>query len=139
MFFVRSDGTRVPRYLGPASHERASARFGPNRHFPLPGERRAVRPFSPNGRRIAFTDLGPGPGGEEAVQIVVLDLATGQRTQVTHLPSGSAPRLLRAAFSPVARVHRQRDGPLLHVRRPRWLEPEHDFAAFTVRIDGSGL
>ena len=46
--------------------------------------------FSPSGRRIAYTDLGPGPAGEEAVQIVILDLATGQRT-MTSLPSGSTP------------------------------------------------
>lgn len=134
-FFVRSDGTGRRR-LGPASREPsfASPRF-------------AYSPpiaFSPNGRRIAFTDRGTEPGEEETVQIVVLDLTTGQRTQVTHLPSGTPPiafgqehflltccptfiddeTVLFGTFvDPVI------DG--IH------LNPEHYFTAFTVRIDGS--
>jgi hypothetical protein len=42
--------------------------------------------FSTDGRTIGFTDLGPGPDGEDVPQIVLLDLASGVRTQVTHLP-----------------------------------------------------
>src|SRR4030095_12467477 len=80
-FMVRSDG-RGLRPLGPASREPSFSAF------PSP-----PIAFSPNGRLIAFTDLGPGPGGEEAVQIVVLDLATGKRSQVTRLPSGTPPSI----------------------------------------------
>jgi len=42
--------------------------------------------FSPDGRRFVFTDLGMGETGEEAVQLVTADVATGARTQATHLP-----------------------------------------------------
>jgi hypothetical protein len=42
--------------------------------------------FSPDGRTVAFTDLGAAPSGEESVQIFVLDLSDGTRRQVTHLP-----------------------------------------------------
>src|SRR5262249_26452630 len=98
--------------------------------------------FSPNGRRIAFTDLGPGPGGVEAVQIFVLDLATGERRQVTHLPSGTPPVAAQG-------------GPLVLTCCPQFIggetilfqtfvdpdgsNPGHNFAAFTVKIDGSRL
>ena len=41
---------------------------------------------SPDGRRIAYTDLGPSPTGEQASQVFTLDLVTGERQQVTHLP-----------------------------------------------------
>ena len=119
MFFVRSDGRSVPRYLG-----RAEPRAGVSPPDASPSPPPIA--FSPNGRRIAFTDLGPGPGGEEAVQIVVLDLATGR----AH--AGDASPLRHAATGPFGlpflltccpTVHRQRDGPLPDVRRSRWLEP----------------
>jgi hypothetical protein len=42
--------------------------------------------FSPSGQSVAFTDRGPGPGGEDADQIATLDLVTATRTQITHLP-----------------------------------------------------
>ncbi len=41
--------------------------------------------FSPNGRRVVYTDLGPSDTGEEASQVFTLDLATGARQQVTHV------------------------------------------------------
>ena len=43
--------------------------------------------FSPNGRLVDFTDMGPGPEGEDAAQVFTLDVETGRRTQVTHLPA----------------------------------------------------
>src|SRR5512135_851550 len=36
---------------------------------------------------IAFPDLGPGPMGEEAIQIAILDVVTGKRRLVTQLPA----------------------------------------------------
>jgi hypothetical protein len=47
--------------------------------------------FSPNGRRITFTDLGPAPDGRQAIQIAVLDLVTGDRKLLTRLPAGTDP------------------------------------------------
>ena len=42
--------------------------------------------FSPDGREVVLTDLGPGPAGEEAVQVFTLNIDTGERVQLTHLP-----------------------------------------------------
>ena len=91
--------------------------------------------FSPNGGRIAFTDRGPGPGGE-AVQIVVFDLAKGSRTQVTHLPSGSPidPRY------PDSCCPQFIDNETVFFRTVLDLDganPEHGLTGVTVRIDGS--
>ncbi len=47
--------------------------------------------FSPDGRTIVFTDRGPGPAGEDAIQIATLDVANGRRTQVTHLSAAEDP------------------------------------------------
>jgi hypothetical protein len=135
-FLVRSDG-RGLRRLGPASRDRTVFGF-------------SVAPpvmFSPNGRRIAFTDRGPGPGGEEAVQIVALDLATGERTQVTHLPTGTPPSLISdngfnfgSYFLTCCPTFLDDETVLFQTFvDPDGSNPEHKFAAFTVRIDGSGL
>src|SRR5262249_41983530 len=102
MFYVRSDG-RGLRRLGPAGRDQS---FQIGQDF-MGGLRDFWRLwilsppilFSPNGRRIAFTDLGPGAGGLEAVQIFVLDLATEERIQVTHLPGGTAPLVAPGAPS----------------------------------------
>src|SRR5262245_59131732 len=82
-FFVRSDGSERRR-LGPPSRDPSFHGFGGFTYSPPVF-------FSPNGRRIAFTDLGPGPADEEAVQIVVVDLVTAERRQVTRLPSYRLP------------------------------------------------
>ena len=36
-------------------------------------------------------DRGPGPNGEDATQIVTLDVQTGKRTQLTCLPGPAVP------------------------------------------------
>jgi cysteine-rich repeat protein len=136
LFFVRSNGTGRRR-LGPASREPSFsnriAGFSP----PIP--------FSPNGRRIAFTDRGTEPGEEETVQIVVLDLATDPptRTQVTHLPSGTAPSSGVGDFLLTGCPTFINDETVLFgtfvdpVVEGKQLNPMNYFAAFTVRIDGS--
>jgi hypothetical protein len=60
-FFVRADGSGL-RHLGPASRD-ACFRVGPDPTGggPFVESWAPTIPFSPNGRRIAFTDLGPGP------------------------------------------------------------------------------
>ena len=74
IFAVRADGTGVHR-LGPASSVVAFYE--------------SLFALSPNGRTIAYVDLGPGPFNFNAIQIVTLDLVTGERNQVTHLPPAS--------------------------------------------------
>jgi hypothetical protein len=150
IFFVRSDGTGLRR-LGPPSRDpsfRVGSAFG---QYPVDlGQIFTFSPpisFSPSGRRIAFTDLGPGAAGEEAVQIVVLDLESDQRMQVTHLPSGT-PFSPTTCQPPVA-------SPYFLTCCPKFIDdetvifqtstdpdgsnPGHDPSAFTVGIDGSGL
>src|SRR5262249_35196030 len=157
IFYVRADGSQPPRLLGPPSRDK-SFRLPPGfGQFPLGdvtalGSVLVLSPpiaFSPNGRRIAFTDLGPGPDGEDAVQIVVLDLGADPptRTPVTHLPSGTASALYPGAapFFLTCCPRFIDDGTVLFqtftdpIIDSVHLNPEHDFAAFTVKIDGSGL
>src|SRR5262249_50283102 len=47
--------------------------------------------FSPDGRLITFIDTGPDAAGNEAAQVITLDVASGERRQVTHLPAGIPP------------------------------------------------
>jgi cysteine-rich repeat protein len=131
MFFVRSNG-RGLRRLGPPSHEQS---FRTSFALPPPLS------FSPNGRRIAFTDRGPGPRGEPAAQIVVLDLATGEPTQVTHLPSGTPPSTVFGDFFLTCCPTFIDDETILFetFTDPVGSNPEHNFAAFTVRIDGTNF
>jgi cysteine-rich repeat protein len=91
-FIVRADGTGRRR-LGPPSGD-TSFRIGPAFGKPSVdfGGVYTLSPpiaFSPDGRRITFTDLGPAVDGQQAVQIAVLDLGTGNRKLLTHLPAGA--------------------------------------------------
>src|SRR5262249_53951183 len=85
-FFVRTDGTGLRR-LGPPSRASLFQLF-PDPAFPLGFGVNVLKlniAFSRDGRTVVYTDLGPGPSGEEAVQVVTLDLATARRTQLTTL------------------------------------------------------
>ncbi|MGH7894600.1 MAG: hypothetical protein ACREQL_08020 [Candidatus Binatia bacterium] len=87
LFFIRLDGTT--QYLGPPVglpilvptpvdgspvYQIQSANFGAN----------------PVLRQFAYVGLGPGPTGDDAPQVFVLDPDTGRRTQVTHLPAAAS-------------------------------------------------
>jgi cysteine-rich repeat protein len=144
MFFVRSDGHGLRR-LGPASRD-PSFRIGQTFNQRRLWDFWVLSPpilFSPNGRRVAFTDLGPGPGGVEAVQIFVLDLATGERRQVTHLPSGTPPQAAPEAppyFLTCCPKFVDNETILFQTFvDPDGSNPEHNFAAFTVGIGGGRL
>ena len=87
-FTVRADGSGL-RPLGPASRDPIT-RFAVDGSAPS-GFRADIDftwllPFSPDGRTVVFTDRGPGPAGEDAIQIFTMDVATGARTQVTRFP-----------------------------------------------------
>ena len=142
MFLVRADGSGRRR-LGPASRD-PSFRIGPpgiNTMYSFSVVFSTSIPFSPNGRRIAFTDLGPGPEGEETVQIVVLDLVSGRRTQVTHLPSASLPPSVPTPSFVTAYPTFIDDKTVLFFTYldPDGSNPEHHLAGFTVQIDGGML
>src|SRR5262245_32226737 len=87
-YFVRSDGTGLRR-LGPPSEIpiifyalSATARIG----FTAGGLVVPNSGISPDSRTFVFTDWGPGPSGEKAIQVVTLDIATGKRKWVTKFP-----------------------------------------------------
>jgi hypothetical protein len=80
---------------------------------------------SPDGRLVTFADLGRGPGGEEAPQVFTLDVRTGRRRQVTHLPP------------PPPGIHRL-GGPLF-ADDGRALLFVQGTSSYRVRIDGTGL
>lgn len=85
IFLVSTDdGQR--RSLG-APSKRHIIEPGPGLGFVLTGS-----PFfaiSPNSRFVAFEERGPGPDGQDADQIAVIDLETGGRWLVTQLPQGA--------------------------------------------------
>jgi len=142
IFVVRADG-RGLRRVGPPSRD---ASFGfvtdpPGRY----GARTTVwtrLPFSPGGREVVLTDLGPGPGGEEAVQVFTLNIDTGERIQLTHLPfepdhTVGLDSLDRGTCCPI----------FLDNGRISFLSyldidgsnPEHEQAQFVMNRDGSGV
>lgn len=88
IFRVRADGSGLRR-LGPASRQAAFRIVG----SPLPPgivvPRDTLFYFSPDGRTVVFSDRGPGADGADAAQLVTLDLASGQRTQVTRFLASS--------------------------------------------------
>lgn len=88
IFFVRSDGTGLRR-LDPASREPSFLfEFGGGALVALVYAPHELR-FSPDGRRIVYTDRGPGPGGEEVTQVFTLEVEGGKPArQVTRLPTG---------------------------------------------------
>jgi hypothetical protein len=83
MYLVSADGSGLRR-LGPASQE-ACFRIVPDLANPtgFRGDTSTPINFSPNGRTIVFSDRGPDPAGEDAAQVVTLDVVTGKRVQVT--------------------------------------------------------
>ena len=106
IFFVRADGSGLRR-LGAASRVRAL--LAPNDAIPLRGvslggaivylDTGRVFSVSPNGRSIALIDLGPDTAGHEAPQIFLLDLRSGQRTQLTHQSRIERPSYLDPGIS----------------------------------------
>jgi len=92
IFAVRPDGTGLHR-VAPHSEDPCFRVYWPCALAPHAGEcacagYNAQCSFgaSPDGRRIAYTDIGPSVSGEQASQVFTLDLTTGERQQVTRLP-----------------------------------------------------
>lgn len=127
IYFAHADGSGLRR-LGPASRD-ANFRIGIG-----------IDPyfrFSPDGRTIVFSDRGPDPSGEEAVQIVMQDVITGERTQVTHLPSVHSPNTGLETGGPA--FLDDRTIVFFSVANPDGLNPSGDLVVFTVSRDGTNL
>ena len=133
IFVVHSDGSDLRR-LGPASRDapfRSPNGFGITSFSPL-------FDFNRDSKTVVYTDLGPGPEGEEAIQIVSLDVETGRRTQLTRLPSGppfdpDRPSTLGPFFLDANRV------AFYSTSNPENLNPDQRLLPFTVNRDGTNL
>jgi hypothetical protein len=90
IFFVRADGTGFRR-LGAASRANSSFLVFAPTPTGFAGFDYAFFSFSSDGRRFAFTDLGPAADGASTVQIFVQDLDGGEPRQITRLPSSHTP------------------------------------------------
>ena len=80
IYYVRPDGSDLRR-LGPASRVPGVLFVPPDSSYPTGGFF-----FDPGGRQFTYPDLGPDDTGEEAPQVFVQRLATGERRQLTRLP-----------------------------------------------------
>ena len=85
IFFVRADGSGL-RWLGPPSQLPFFFILSNGFTFIQKGFA-----FSPDGQTVTFADTGPDAAGNDAAQVFTLDVGSGQRRQVTHLPPGVPP------------------------------------------------
>jgi hypothetical protein len=142
LYFVGSDGHDARR-LGPPSgvplyglSEDSSSETG----YTYGGLLYPHIDFSLDGRRIIFTDWGPGPAGEPAIQIMALELASGHRRQITRLPF-ARPSLTVPDEQATSVPRFVRDDTILFVSssNPEGLNPEAAYDFFTVNTDGSSI
>ena len=88
-FAVRADGSGLHRIADPSREPSFAADWncilvgGTNC---TPFNSWTYVDFSPESRQFVFTDRGPDTSGTQGPQISTLDLATGERTQLTFLP-----------------------------------------------------
>ncbi len=134
IFIMHTDGTGLRR-LGPASRE-PTFRVGGTDTVLInlfPGFE-----FSPNGNLVTYTDLSASPNGEDVAQVVTLDLTTGHRVQLTHLPK---PPAVDPLFAPTCCPGFADDDTVafLSVANPDGLNPDDDATIFTVKTDGTNL
>ena len=95
--------------------------------------------FSPDSRMVTFADTGPDAAGHEAGQLMTLDVNSGERRQVTHLPPGIPPP--NHSRAPSVRdpffIDNQTIG-FFTFANPDGLNPAGNLAPFTVSlIDGT--
>jgi hypothetical protein len=93
LFFVRPDRTGEVRRLGPATGL-PIATLAPDPlsalGFTIVTDQSPNLSGGPGSGRFAFVGLGPGPTGNDAPQVFLLDPFSGSRTQLTHLPAAPA-------------------------------------------------
>jgi hypothetical protein len=131
IFFVRADGSGL-RWLGPPSRLP---------FFFLPTTGGIGTPssfaFSPDGRTITFADTGPDAAGNQAGQVWTLDVGSGLRRQVTHLPRGVPPADLPSDFAGVINPSFIDNQTIGFLTDAYGLRQGHFLVPFTVRSDGS--
>lgn len=125
IFSVRIDGS-TRRGLGPPSRV---ASIGDTLASPNYG-------FSPSGRLVGFEDLGPGPQGEEAVQVFTMDVDTGARRQITRLPAAPVAGLDGTYFWSFVDEHTML---FITSANPDGLNPGEEVTPFTVGVESGTL
>jgi hypothetical protein len=140
-YFVRADGTYLRR-LGPPSEVPIIVYGigGPNPFgFFATGLVVPNSDISPDGRRFVFTDWGPGPAGEKAIQVVTLDIASGKRTWVTRFPVTEKPPPLGNSYTAFPRFVDNDTILVSSSVNPDGLNPDGYFTGFVINTDGTGL
>ena len=132
IYIVHADGSGLRR-LGPASRAPCFAQW----IYPCFFE------ISPNSGSVTFTDLDSTLPQLDAPQVFTLDLGTGKRTQLTHLPAATPLTGRLASWDP-AFVDAQTitftsyaNPPTQH--HPNGANPDGVLTNFTVKTDGTGL
>src|SRR5262249_13652948 len=92
--------------------------------------------FSPDSQRIVFTDLGPSPTGNDAIQIATLEVATGRYRQVSHL---SAPYDQRLNLLPTALAPRFADRDTIVFFAYAYAGSDSTDGWYRIHTDGTGL
>ena len=134
LYYVRADGTGLRR-LGDASRVADYAIVEVDTSFRVFTDVLVDLYFSPDGRRIAYTDLGPGADGVDAPQVFVMHLArTPQVTQVTQVTQRTA-----RGVTPLSRLE-TRAGAFLDHRTLAYstFDPASGESVSTTHVDGSG-
>ena len=128
MFLVSADGSRVRR-LGHASAVPTFATVDGR----ILSETEVSFAVSPDGRTIAFSDLGPDG---ETSQVFALDVATAARTQVTGLPA--SPDAVKPVLSCLTFLNDRTLAFCVRKYNPS-LGVFLIIGGFTIRMDGSGF
>lgn len=141
VYVVGADGRGLRRLGDPSRHASSVlvVHTNPDGSLSLGGTTYDVLyRFSPDGRTIVFTDRGPDETGKDAVQIVALDLASGTRTQLTHLPA--TPAVAPDPEEPVTFQPRFVDDETVVFFTYTDADGQHpDGGYFTVRKNGTGF
>src|SRR5262245_33815499 len=81
IFFVRADGSGLRKLGPPSRYPLTTIVFDPTSPSPLGivlvQNGTEIYSIGPSGRRLVFTDLGPGPDRQDANQIFILDIVSG--------------------------------------------------------------
>jgi hypothetical protein len=140
-YFVRAEGTGLRR-LGPPS-EVPIIVYGNLSDSPIGFYAGGLvvpnSDISPDGRTFAFTDRGPGPAGEGAIQVVTLDIATGKRTWVTRFPVTEKPPPIGNSYTAYPRFVDNDTILVASSANPNGLNPDGYFTGFVINTDGTGL
>jgi hypothetical protein len=124
IFFVRADGKGPPRRLGDASrYPTILVVADPTSPIGVSYSATGANLFavSPDGRKIALLDFGRDRDGHQAPQVFLLDLRSGERTQLTHqsrVVSGLDTGICCAGFLNTRTIafNRTVDGRTFHVQ-----------------------